>query len=322
MRLRTTAATTVLALAVTTVALAGSGSASDAAHPRDEVLVTAFNNVSRSTTWTTTATIPLSFDTFHPQGMVVTKDRIFLSSVEILEPTVRFPTPVNGYDRTPGKGIGHLFVLDRAGKLLKDIRLGEGNKYHPGGIDFDGEKIWVPVAEYRPNSHANVYTVDASTYAVTKVFEANDHIGGVVHDRVTGKVVGNSWGSRRFYTWTDKGVQLDKRLNPSHFIDYQDCQYVATDRALCSGVTGMPQAPGHTGSYELGGLALLDLRTGDIEHEVPFQHWSAAGHVATRNPVDVQANGSHLTVTVAPDDSGEGNGTAILVYEADVTPLS
>jgi len=24
--------------------------------------------------------------------------------------------------------------------------------YHPGGIDFDGVNIWVPVAEYRPDS--------------------------------------------------------------------------------------------------------------------------------------------------------------------------
>ena len=31
--------------------------------------------------------------------------------------------------------------------------------YHPGGIDYDGRHIWVPVAEYRPNSRSIIYRV-------------------------------------------------------------------------------------------------------------------------------------------------------------------
>jgi hypothetical protein len=46
-------------------------------------------------------------------------DKFFLSSVEILEPAVRYPSPVDGYDRTTGKGRGHAFVINRRGKLLK-----------------------------------------------------------------------------------------------------------------------------------------------------------------------------------------------------------
>lgn len=287
----------------------------------DSPLVSAFENTSRSTPWRRTGTLKLGFKTHHPQGIAVTKDRIFLSAVEIIEPTVRYPAPVGGYDRSPGKGVGHLFVLDRQGRLLKDITLGEGHSYHPGGIDFDGESIWVPVAEYRPDSAAIVYRVDAATLAVHREFEARDHIGGLVHDQVTGRLVGNSWGSRRFYEWNAQGRQLDRWLNDSHFVDYQDCQYVADRKALCGGVAGLPQTPTATGSYELGGLALLDLRTRSVLHETPFQQWSTAGHVMTRNPVEVHAEGQHLTLYAAPDDGGEVAGTELFTYEADVTPL-
>jgi hypothetical protein len=289
----------------------------------DDALVQTFDNVSRSTAWTRTATLDLDFETHHPQAMEVVGDRIYLSSVEILEPTVRYPEPVDGYDRTPGKGLGHLFVLDRDGQLLKDIVISDGHRYHPGGLDYDGEFLWLPVAEYRPNSSADIYRIDPTTYEVTKLFTVSDHIGGVVRDQETGHLVGQSWGSRRFYDWTVGGRQKGFWLNENHFLDYQDCEYIASRKALCSGVTGLPAQPGAASGYELGGLAMIDLRDRHrILHEVPLQHWSTAGHVITRNPTDLDADGSHLTLYAAPDDSGEAAGTQILVYEADVTPLS
>lgn len=82
----------------------------------------------------------------------------------------------------------------------------------------------------------------------------------------------------------------------------------------------MPAAPGGTGPYELGGVALLDLRDLQIRHEVPIQLWSTAGHVVTRNPVDIDADGRRLRMYAAPDDAGEGKGTEVLVCEADVAP--
>jgi hypothetical protein len=289
----------------------------------DDALVRTFEYVSRSTTWTRTATLDLDFETFHPQAMEVVGDRIYLSSVEIIEPTVRYLEPVDGYDRTPGKGLGHLFVLDRDGRLLKDIVISDGHRYHPGGLDYDGEFLWLPVAEYRPNSSADIYRIDPTTYDVAKLFTVSDHIGGVVRDQETGHLVGQSWGSRRFYDWTVEGKQKGFWLNENHFLDYQDCEYVASGKALCSGVTGLPAQPGAATGYELGGLAMIDLRDRHrILREVPLQQWSTAGHVITRNPTDLDADGSHLTLYAAPDDSGEAAGTQILTYEADVTPLS
>lgn len=277
--------------------------------------------LTRNAAWKKTSTIDLGFDTFHPQGMVVTGDRIYLSSVEIIEPTVRYPSPVDGKDRTVGRGVGHLFVMDRTGRLLHDIRLGEGDSYHPGGIDTDGRNIWVSVAEYRPNSHAIVYRVDMRTLKGTKIFEADDHVGGIVYDRARKRLVGNTWGSRRFYEWDLRGREKRTWLNPSHFIDYQDCAYVGRSKAACTGVTNLPAQPGGK-PYELGGIALIDLVTTKVLNEVPMQEWSRAGHVATRNPVHLAADGDSLTMYAAPDDSDEGDttgkGTQILVYTATI----
>jgi hypothetical protein len=239
--------------------------------------------------------------------------------VEIIEPTEKYPTPVDGYDRTPGKGVGHLFVMDRRGNLQKDIRLGEGNRYHPGGIDYDGRSVWVPVAEYRPDSSASIYRVDATSLEVTERFDVDDHIGGLVLDATTRHLVGNTWGSRRFYTWDRRGRQLRTWANPSHFVDYQDCQYVPTAKMLCGGVTNLPQTPSAGGAqavYELGGLALIDVRSHRILHELPLQVWSTAGHVITRNPVKLAARGQRLHLWAAPDNGDEGNGTEVLHYVA------
>lgn len=287
---------------------------------RDSRVARDFSTVTRDTAWTLAEKLDLDFETFHPQGMAVTRQHIFLSSVEILEPTKKYPAPVDGYDRTPGRGVGHLFVMDRRGRLQKDIVLGEGHRYHPGGIEFDGRDLWVPVAEYRPDSSAILYRVDASSFEVTKAFEVDDHIGGAVLDKSTGHLVGISWGSRRFYEWDRRGRQVDTWQNTSYFIDYQDCQYVQAAKMLCGGVTNLPQTPtagGTSSVYELGGMALVDLRTHRTLREVPFQKWSTAGHVMTRNPLKLTAGASGLHLWAAPDDGEEGQGTEVFHFRTE-----
>lgn len=320
-------ATSMIASSTAALLIAAAGIAS--AHPgdhdehgshRDGRLARDFSTVTRDTPWTVADKLHLDFATFHTEGLAVTRRHLFLSAVEILEPTVKYPTPVNGYDRTPGKGKGHLFVMDRKGNLEKDIVLGQGNRYHPGGIEFDGHDVWVPVAEYRPDSSAIMYRVDASSLQVTRAFTVQDHIGGVVLDRTTGHLVGNTWGSRRFYEWTRHGRQLSTWENTSYFIDYQDCQYVRAAKMLCGGVTNLPQTPSAGGAasvYELGGMALIDLRSHRTIHEVPFQMWSTAGHVMTRNPLKLTARGDTINLWAAPDNGDEGAGTDVFHLRAD-----
>ncbi|MEU4191180.1 DUF6454 family protein [Kribbella sp. NPDC026611] len=304
-----------------TTALAGlllTGLTTAEAAGRDSDVTRAFQATDRSTPWSLVERVPLQFPTYHPQGIAVVGDLIFLTSVEVLEAPAKYPVPVDGYDRTPGKGIGHLFVLDRQGHLKKDIRLADGTAYHPGGLDFDGKDLWVPVAEYRPNSRAVVYTVDPHTFKVTERFRVRDHVGGLVRDRTTGLVHGVSWGSRTLYAWTPTGRQVEKAANESHLLDYQDCDYAARGKQLCGGVTTLP-GPNNT-TYDLGGLALLDLHTNRILHEIPFPYFSpTTNHSATRNPVHLETTPTTLRLLTAPDDGENPGGTELQTYEA---PLS
>lgn len=159
-------------------------------------MTAAFAKVTRSTPWQLAERIPLRFATHHPPGFALAGDKIFMSSVEIIEAPVKYPEPVDGYDRTPGKGVGHVFVMDRDGNLLRDITVGAGTIYHPGGIDFDGRYLWVPVAEYRPDSASVIYRIDVRTYEVSEVH-------------------GVSWGSRTEYTWTERAASWpNSQLGP------------------------------------------------------------------------------------------------------------
>jgi hypothetical protein len=275
--------------------------------------------VDRSTGWQLLSTVKLGFPTYHPEGLVVTADRFYLTSTQVTEPTKTYPASVDGFDRTPGKGIGHLFVIDRGGKLVKDVILGHGDVYHPGGIDLHGDDLWVPVAQYRPGSTAEIDRVDVRTLEVTAEFTVDDHIGGIVYDASTGHLVGNNWGSRKFYEWTPSGKSVTTWKNPENLVDFQDCQYVPKGEMACGGITNLPQTPsagGTKATYELGGIALLDLRSHAVVNEFPFQRWSEAGHVMTRNPLKLAADGNVITMWAAPDNGDEGAGTEIYTWQA------
>lgn len=117
-----------LAAAAAVIAIAaGSGIAAQAAPQpstsdrptADTTLAETFKAVDRNTSWNMTGKLKLDFPAHHPQGIAYTDDHIFLSSVEIIERTVKYPTPRDGYDPTAGKGVGHVFVMDKAGNCRK-----------------------------------------------------------------------------------------------------------------------------------------------------------------------------------------------------------
>ncbi|OOE10689.1 hypothetical protein UN64_15150 [Fictibacillus arsenicus] len=271
-----------------------------------------FKQLSRDTAWEEKEKVNLQFNTYHPQGMTKIGNLFYMSSVEIIEKPVKYEQPRNGYDRTPGKGIGHLFVFNNEGKLLKDIELGEGNMYHPGGIASDGESIWVSVAEYRPDSESIIYKVDPKTMKSKEMFRTNDHIGGILRDGKKGNLKAVSWGSRTFYEFDQNGKVVSKSKNPSHFIDYQDCEDAGKENMICSGITELPQSGTNSEKYELGGLALLNKKTMRIEHELPISLFSDQGHTATRNPVYVENRDQAFQLYAVPDD----DKSSMLVYES------
>ena len=91
--------------------------------------------LTRDTQWQLVQSLPIEFRTFHPQGMVKIRETFFVSSVEVRTPTRRLSPSQQGRDRDAGEGSGHLFQIDKMGKLVSDLTLGEGSIYHPGGID-------------------------------------------------------------------------------------------------------------------------------------------------------------------------------------------
>jgi hypothetical protein len=244
--------------------------------------------LTRGSTWTLVSSTPIAFRTFHPQGLVKIDETIFVSSVEVL-------------DRDAGKGVGHLFKIDKAGALVADLTLGEGAMYHPGGIDYDGRSIWVPVAEYRPDSRSIVYRVDPQTMKASEVFRVKDHIGAMVHDTGADTLHGVSWGSRRFYRWTTTGEPLGVTENTSHYVDYQDCKYAGRRRMLCTGVTEIRQTP-DAAPFRLGGIDLISLDDGRPLHQLPVLLWTAAGLDMTHNPVWIEPTAAGLRAYFMPED--------------------
>jgi hypothetical protein len=278
--------------------------------------------LTRESSWKLVESVPIRFTTHHPQGLVKIGDTLFLSSVEVKVRTRRFPRPVDGYDRDPGEGVGHLFKIDMAGSLLADLRIGEGAVYHPGGIDYDGTNIWVPVAEYRPNSRTIVYRVDPATMKATESFRFADHIGAIVRNADENTLHGVSWGSRRFYRWTldARGRVSDAKtpperlrtLNPSHYLDYQDCKYAGRGHMLCTGVAEMRQTP-DAAPFRLGGIDLVSLADGRPVHQVPVLLWTAGGLDMTHNAVWIESTAAGLRAYFLPED----DTSTLYIYEVD-----
>jgi hypothetical protein len=276
--------------------------------------------LTRDSRWRLVGTTPMQFRTFHPQGMVKIGDVFFISSVELQVAPTRFSQPVDGHDRNAGQGVGHLFKVDRSGRLIADLTLSDGSMYHPGGIDFDGQFIWVPVAEYRPDSRAVIYKVDPVTLKALEVFRYPDHIGAIVYDSESRTLHGVSWGSRRFYRWTldPAGRVIDADTppralavaNPSHYIDYQDCKFAGAGRMLCAGLAEL-HAP--NGLVRLGGIDLVSLVDGRPIHQVPVPLWTPGGLDMTHNPMWIEPSSAGLRAYFMPED----DRSTIYVYDVE-----
>ena len=293
--------------------------------------------------WRQTAAIPLRFNTHHPQGMVRVGREFYLSSVEVTRETRRYREPVGGADRDEGAGIGHLFKFNDQGQLLEDLRIGEGSIYHPGGIDYDGRFIWIPVAEYRPESRSIVYQVDLTNrdemanrdgmanrdeMVARESFRFSDHLGGIVHQFETRTLHAVSWGARRFYHWPlalpntrelqpvtyhpRRADRPERQLNRSFYIDYQDCHYLGAGEMLCG---GLREYRNGTEKLSLGGLELVDLATGLARQQVPVELWTSAGLPMTRNPFWIEPldEEAGLRAFFVPED----RQSTLYVYEIE-----
>ena len=281
-------------------------------HKDSAKIIQRFLKLKKSTSWKIVRQTKLRFDTFHPQGLVKIGREFYLSSVEKIKPTRKFKKPDDrGRDRTAGVGKAHLFRFSRKGRLLGRTRLGGGRVYHPGGMDYDGSFLWVPVAEYRPNSDSILYKVEPKSLKATKVFQVEDHIGGIVHDTAEDALYGVSWGSRRIHKWTVRGKV--EKPNGSHYIDYQDCKYLRDYWMLCSGLNKYQPSGSHP-PFVLGGLELINLKTLTAVHQVPLSVYTPKQVVLTQNPMDVELRGDTLRFYFVPED----NPSILYVVEPEI----
>jgi len=290
--------------------------------PPDSVLGDRVATLTRASSWTLERAIPMAFPAHHPQGLIKIGERLFFSSVEVTTPPRR-GAGGDGFDRDTGRGVGHLFEATMDGRLVADLVLGEGTMYHPGGLDFDGRDIWVPVAEYRPNSRSIVYRVDPQTRSAVAAFRFADHLGGIACNTDDRSLHTVSWGSRWIYrfaldrsgrpTDTDAPLSTLRTRNRSHYIDYQDCKYVGLQRMLCSGIADVLRSAGER-PLPLGGIDLVDLVSGAPLHQLPVGLTTPAGASMTRNPSFFEAaDGGGVRAYFLPDD----NQATLYVYRIE-----
>ncbi|MFQ5973949.1 MAG: DUF6454 family protein [Alphaproteobacteria bacterium] len=221
-------------------------------------------------------------------------------------------------DRHPRRGRGFLFRFGGSGELVAQTQLGEGDVFHPGGMAFDGEWLWVPVAEYRPKSSSIIYRIDPRSLRAAEAGRVADHIGGVVRDPKRNRLYGLDWGSEAVYEW-----QLDSNLRlidsaipprpidrPEHIrsIEYQDCHHVAGSHFLCGGVSADP--------VRWGGLDLVHVDTSTAVHQVtvPMRTPEQGRHM-THNPVFIESKEDGLRFYFAPDD----DETTVYIYDVHNT---
>jgi hypothetical protein len=240
----------------------------------------------RATPWELVGEVPLRFDAAHPQGMVRVDGNWWISTVDIATTA------------------GAVLVVDESGALVERIAVGDGVRFHPGGLDHDGTDLWVASAEYRPRSTAVVERLSTDLAAgpprPVRAFTVDDHVGAIVRLGAAGDLVGWSWGSRRLRRWQVDGTLVAEVRNPGHFVDHQDGQWLADDLVLCGGVATVA---GAGGPRSLGGLGLLRGRDLTMVVEVPFPHHSPrTGRAATQNPIFAEVVGERMVVHLLPDD--------------------
>jgi len=148
----------------------------------------------------------LDFQTYHVQGLEVVANYFFVTSVD--KKTKR----------------GWLLRIDRKSMQLdSSLELTDGARFHPGGMQYDGHQLWIPLAEYRRKSSTKILCVDPITLRVTPIFNVNDHIGAIATD-FGNRLFGANWNAEEFYVWDYAGKKLQVVNTPTHFA-YQDIKF-------------------------------------------------------------------------------------------------
>ncbi|WP_189611087.1 DUF6454 family protein [Pigmentiphaga litoralis] len=317
------ATTAAVGLSHVLSACGGDGMSEANAATAPNPLTAKLKRLTSDSVWTLTRETKLNFMAYHPQGLCRVGDAFYLSTVEITSLPTRLDPPTE-FDRTTGAGRGHVLKFDLNGNQQGDLIVGEGTIYHPGGMDFDGTNLWVPAAEYRPNSQSILYKVDPTTLKATKLFTYRDHIGGLSRNTERNTLHAVSWGSRRFYRFaldTAQAASPDaavapadlRKLNHAFYIDYQDNQYLGGDEMLYTGLTSFAATP-NSNAFALGGFEIVNLETGLPTHQVPIKLYAPSRRPMTTNATWFEATATGIRAYFVPDD----DTASMYVYDVAV----
>ncbi len=133
---------------------------------------------------------PLRHGHDHVQGLDVNEKWFWISAVDRRTKT------------------GWVWRVDRRTlQTVAERNITQGALYHAGGLQVVGDSLWVPIAEYRPQSSARILELDAMTLAERRSFAVPDHIGAVASDGKTA-ILGANWDARKIYRWALDGKLL------------------------------------------------------------------------------------------------------------------
>lgn len=213
----------------------------------------------------------LQFPTYHVQGLAVTEDNYYVSSVD-----------------KEGEQ-GWLFRVDRDTLSLQDtIELTDGAMIHPGGIQMDGTYLWIPNAEYDRDGPTEILGLDPQSLDAVKAFLVDDHIG-LIASNGTDRLYGANWDSPNFYVWDWDGNLIQKVDSPTS-VAYQDCEFL--DPLLVCGGTKSRGCP--------GAIDFIDPKSWTLVDRVEVGETSL-GHALTREGLSLFGESVYFLPEDGPD---------------------
>ncbi|MGD9645984.1 MAG: DUF6454 family protein [Pirellulales bacterium] len=195
---------------------------------------------------------PIEHDLHHVQGLAVSDEWFWITSV----------------DRRARRG--YIYRVSRATlKVVAERDLTLDGQIHPGGLQLTGERLWTPVAEYRPRSTSTIVQLDPTSLETLDKFALDDHLGGVAVDAGR-RVLAANWDARTIYELDTDGHVLARRDNPTG-VAYQDFEY-------------------HDGRFYAAGSTKLDGQPAAVVDLIDVADWQLAARWALRG--EVRSGGS------------------------------
>ena len=264
-------------------------------------------SVSSLDRWELMDIVPLSFKTYHTQGMLKIGDTFYLTAVRVTRPPKYKGKGRNRTVQDEGAGIGYLFHFDQKGNLIKQTELGEGAAFHPGGMDYDGQYIWIPITKYYPYSESIIVRVDPMTLEVEKMATIDDSIGAIIHDTDNQTLIGMNWDAREFLYWPlnqqkeiihpeKKAAELQVS-NKQSSLAIQDAKYIGQNQLLGFGLTNLGNGK------RIGGFEIRDTRNQALLHQLPLSLKTTKGIFMTNNPCTVERTPKGLRFYFIPEDN-------------------